>query len=147
MTHKQSDIEFSYYGLSLLSFLKESHPDKANDFAFIRSRAEVAAQMYTEAFENGDTIPECCQTAMQALFEGLLFSKLDMLCFILEEEFWRDINPKDYRSTALRLLPFCEKIFKKYQFHDDFTFSAEYFELYTELVGTLQLKLEENGSL
>lgn len=140
-------IQFSYYELSLLDFLRWSHPEKATDIAFIKSRAEAAAEMYTEAFENGDTIPECCEIAMQALFQGLLFSKLDMLCFILEEEFWREVNPLDARPVARRSLPFCESIFGKYQFHDDFTFSAEYFDLYTELVGVLQLKLEADGSL
>lgn len=148
MTRKQRlKIEFSFYELSLLSFLKESHPDKADDIAFIKSRAASAADMYAEAFESNNTIPECCETAMQALFEGLLFSKLDMLRFVLEEEFWKEVNPLDNRAAAIRLLPHCEQTFDKYQFNDDFTFSSEYFDLYTELTGTLQLKLEKDGSL
>ena len=31
-------IRFSYYELSLLSFLRESHPEKAGDISFIKER-------------------------------------------------------------------------------------------------------------
>ena len=35
-------IHFSYYELSLLSFLRESHPEKADDIPFIKERAAVS---------------------------------------------------------------------------------------------------------
>ncbi|MBM6707127.1 DUF1896 family protein, partial [Bifidobacterium pullorum subsp. saeculare] len=35
--------ELSYYRLTLLSYLRESHPERAADDAFIRARADLAA--------------------------------------------------------------------------------------------------------
>ena len=37
MNKKDKPTELSYYGLYLLSHLKENHPDKAHDAAFIES--------------------------------------------------------------------------------------------------------------
>lgn len=36
-------IHFSYYELSLLSFLRESHPELADDIPFVKERAEAAS--------------------------------------------------------------------------------------------------------
>ena len=52
-------IHFSYYELSLLSFLRESHPEKADDIPFIKERAAAASEAYTEAFDAGLPITEC----------------------------------------------------------------------------------------
>ena len=41
--------EMSYFRLNLLSFLRDSHPDKANDLSFIAGRGDMAAEAYSEA--------------------------------------------------------------------------------------------------
>ena len=41
-------IRFSYYELSLLSFLRESHPEKADDIPFVKERAAAASEAYPE---------------------------------------------------------------------------------------------------
>ena len=38
--------ELSYYRLTLLSFLRESHPDLADDESFVATRSEQAAEAF-----------------------------------------------------------------------------------------------------
>ena len=45
----QQPQELSYYRLSLLSFLRESHPELVNDTDFIATRGDSAAEAYSEA--------------------------------------------------------------------------------------------------
>ena len=68
-------IHFSYYELSLLSFLRESHPELADDIPFVKERAEAASQAYTEAFDNGFSVAECIGIANKTLYAGLHFSR------------------------------------------------------------------------
>ena len=49
MNKMNKPAELSYYGLYLLSYLKENHPDKAGDAAFIEARADHAADVYERA--------------------------------------------------------------------------------------------------
>ena len=49
MNQNNKPAELSYYGLYLLSYLKENHPDKAHDAVFVESRADRAG------IEAGDT--------------------------------------------------------------------------------------------
>lgn len=45
--------EMSYFRLNLLSFLRDAHPDKANDLSFIAGRGDMAAEAYSEAIKSG----------------------------------------------------------------------------------------------
>ena len=45
MNKTSKPAELSYYGLYLLSHLKENHPDKAGDAAFIEARADHADEV------------------------------------------------------------------------------------------------------
>ena len=47
--HHTPTGELSYYGLSLLSYLKDSHPELIAESEFIAERADRAAQAYSEA--------------------------------------------------------------------------------------------------
>ena len=64
-------IHFSYYELSLLSFLRESHPEKADDIPFVKERAAGASEAYAEAFNAGLPIAECIGIANNTLYAGL----------------------------------------------------------------------------
>ena len=86
--------ELSYYRLTLLAFLKKSHPEKVNDTTFISVRAEIASQAYSDAIDNGFAIPLAIEMANEALFEGLHFSKQDTLINIIWNEF-SDDAPND----------------------------------------------------
>ena len=48
-----SKKEFSYYRLRLESYLKDYHPERLADEAFIRARSDAAAQAYEDAFRQG----------------------------------------------------------------------------------------------
>ena len=147
MKQNNKQIEFSYYQLSLLSFLRESHPNKATDIAFIKARSQAAAEAYEEAFNSGSSLQECIDIAHNTLFEGLHFSKHDTIVNVLWNEFSADVSVDEAKETAIRLQPLLEGLFSKYDLSDKFGYSPEYQSLYTEIVGTLQIKLEEDGSL
>lgn len=143
----EQKINFSYYELSLLSFLKESHPELASDINFIKSRANEAANAYSDAFNNGYAVPLAAEIANQTLFAGLHFSKHDTIINVLWNEF-ADIVPQGSASeVAMRLMPLCENVFVQYPLSDDFGYSPQYKELYTDLTGAIQLIWERNGEL
>ncbi len=144
MNINNKSSELSYYRLTLLAFLKESHPEKMNDTSFIKARSETASQAYSDAIDNGFAIPLAVEMANETLFEGLHFSKHDTLINIIWNEFFDDVPQGGAKAFAEKILPICEKVFEKYPLSDDFSYSPEYEQLYTELTGTLQIYIEEN---
>lgn len=140
-------IQFSYYELSLLSFLRESHPVKANDTDFIQARAAMASAAHADAFDAGHSLLECADIATQVLYKGLHFSKHDTLVSVIWNEFSSDVPPEKAKEIAIHLQPLMEEIFTKYPLADAFGYTVEYASLYTELTGAIQLKLEEDGCL
>ena len=113
-------IHFSYYELSLLSFLRESHPEKADDIPFVKERAAAASEVY---------------------------ARHDTISSVLWNEFSAEVPLEAVRETAIRLRPLLEEVFAKYPISDEFAYMPEYNSLYTEITGFVQLKLEEDGIL
>lgn len=145
MNKKEKPTELSYYGLYLLSHLKENHPDKAHDAAFIESRSDHAADVYEQARLEGYLPEGAHELAMAALLEGLRFSKYDTIIEVLWNECSEEVAQSDAPSVALRLQPSLEGIFSQYPLSDDFAYSPEYEQLYTELTGAILILLEEDG--
>lgn len=137
--------ELSYYRLTLLAFLRESHPDLADDESFVATRSEQAAEAFSAAVRSGLTYDDAAQQANALLFQGLHFSPLDTLVTVLWNEFAAEVPEGSARSVALQLLPECRKVFAGYTLSDDFMFSPEFGQLYDELTGTVVICLEENG--
>ena len=137
-------VEFSFYGLSLLSFLKSSHPDKATDTAFIKARADLASQTYSDAIVEGYSHTGASELTNETLYKGLHFSKHDTIVEILWNEFVDEIPQSSAVEFAIRIQHNLEHIFKKYPLSDYFAFSAEYQTLYTELTGEILIWLEDN---
>lgn len=128
----------SYYGLSLLSFLLDSHPDLASDSILIRSRADRAAEAYCQAIRNGESRSEADAQAALVLYQGLHFSLYNTIVNILWDEF-QDLVPEDKaRNIARDILPHAAFLKREYDLNDDFDTSPEYQRFYTELVGTIQ---------
>jgi hypothetical protein len=51
----KSDIpDISYFRLSLVDFLRESHPHMVNDRKFIAARTKAALDVYEKAILDGD---------------------------------------------------------------------------------------------
>ena len=139
--------EFSYYQLRLESYLKDYHPERLADEAFIRDRSDAAAQAYEDAFRQGYPVLEAGYIATEVLFAGLHFSPYYMLEQIIENEFANTIPSDRAEVFALRLLQSnsIRDTIAKYEPGDDFDGSPEYDQLYTELTGVIIDLLEADG--
>ena len=133
--------EFSYYRLRLESHLKDYHPERLADEAFIRARSDAAAQAYEDAFRQGYPVLEAGHIATEVLFAGLHFSPYYTLEQIIENEFANVVPPERAADFALRLLQSdtIREIIEKYEPGDDFDGGPEYDQLYTELTGVIAL--------
>lgn len=145
MNKNNKPTELSYYGLYLLSYLKENHPDKAGNAAFIEERADHAAEVFEQSRREGYLPEGAHELAMAALLEGLRFSKYDTIIEVLWNEFSDEVAQSDAPAVALKLQPSLEGIFSQYPLSDDFAYSPEYEQLYTELTGAILICIEENG--
>ena len=141
-THKTPTCELSYYGLSLQSYLLDSHPDRAADTDFIRERADLAAEAYSEAIKAGQTHTEAEEIANAELYRGLHFSIYNTLVNILWDEFSDAVPEEEVRSIALQALPLCGSVLATYTLTDDFADTPAFDQLYSELTGIVQILLE-----
>ena len=143
----QRKKEFSYYRLRLETYLKDYHPERLADEAFIRARSDAAAQAYEDAFRQGYPVLEAGYMATEVLFAGLHFSPYYMLEQIIENEFANVVPPERAADFALRLLQSdtIRETIEKYEPGDDFDGSSEYDQLYTELTGVIVELLEADG--
>lgn len=137
--------ELSYYHLTLLSYLRESHPERAADDAFIRARADLAAEAFSEAVKSGMDYDEAVRQADEVLFHDLHFSRLDTLITVLWNEFADQVPAGRAREVALQLLPECGRVFGGYDLTDNFTATSDFDQLCDELTGTISIWLEEHG--
>jgi hypothetical protein len=142
-TNKSTVERLSWFRLSLLSYLRDAHPDKAADRAFVVSRGDAGAEAYSAAIHAGHTHDEADEIAAQTLYAGLHFSPYRTLVTILWDEFEGEVNPALAEGLAMELLPRLSSILKKYTLSDDFADSREYEQLYTELTGAIQMLLED----
>lgn len=143
MSKNNSPLELSYYRLSLLSFLRDSHPQLASDTAFIAARGDAAALSHSAAVKSGETHDRAGELANEVLYAGLHFSPYRTLVHILWNEFESGIDPALAEGVAIELLPKLSDVFGKYKFSDDFDDTPEYQLFYTELTGAVQILLED----
>ena len=142
---KSQPLDISYFRLSLIDFLSESHPERLEDNRFIISRTNAATESYEQAIRNGETPLQAIEQANAVLFKDLHFSKYDTIVNILWNEFDAEVSEDDVNSLATTLLPECESIFAQYPLSDNFAYEPEYELLYTELTGIIALYLESSG--
>lgn len=141
--NKSTDVKLSYFRLSLLSYLRESHPDKADDKQFIAARGDAAAEAYSNIIKLGGSHDEAEETASQILYSGLHFSPYRTIVNILWDEFTDEIDPALAEGVAMELLPRLSTVIGNYTLSDDFVGSQEYQLLYTELTGAILTFLED----
>ena len=144
MNKNIDSVELSYYRLTLQSFLKESHPELADDAEFIANRGDLAAQTYSQAITDGHSHNQAEALASEVLYKGLYFSKHDTIVNVLWNEFNQEVPQGSAKNLAKRLLAFCEGVFTKYPLSDDFAYEPEFNQLYTELTGTIVIWMEEH---
>ena len=137
-------VKLSYYRLTLQSFLKESHPELADDAEFIASRGDLAAQTYSQALLDGHSHDQAEALSNEVLYKGLYFSKHDTIVNVLWNEFNLEVPQGSAKDMAQILLAFCEDVFAKYPISDEFAYEPEFNQLYTELTGTIVIWMEEH---
>jgi hypothetical protein len=96
MIHRNSNLEpaeMSYFRLNLLSFLRDAHPDKANDLSFIAGRGDMAAEAYSETIQSGLDHIQAAEIANEILFKGLHFSPYNIIVEIVRKFLW--VNDRD----------------------------------------------------
>lgn len=147
MTSKNQATDLSYYGLYLLNYLKENHPDRADDTDFINGRADQAAEVYEQSRLVGNTPDGAQELAMAALVKGLHFSPYNTIIEVLWNEFENEIEPGYAPALALELLPIFQQAFARYPLSDDFAQSPAYDLLYTELTGAISLITEDEHGI
>ena len=137
--------DISYFRLSLIEFLKESHPELLKDNRFIIACTDAAIETYEQAILSGDTPYEASEQANAVLYKGLHFSKHDTLVNILWNEFADEVQENEAKTFAIKLLPECESVFTQYPLSDGFAYEPEFELLYTELTGAIALYIESHG--
>jgi hypothetical protein len=138
--------DISYFRLSLMEFLRESHPELLKDNHFIIGSADAATEAYEQTIRTGGTPFEAIEQANAILFRNLHFYKHDTIVNILWNEFADEVPEDEAGTYALQLLPECEHVFAGYPLTDSFAYEPEYELLYTELTGTIALYLESHHS-
>ena len=142
----KGQTDFSYYGLYLLDYLRTNRFEQATDEAFIRERADRAAEMYERARLEGYPADGAQELAMKTLTEGLRYSKYAILREVVENEFAGEVPESERESFLQRLLPLVGNVFSVYDLSDDdFALSPDYDLLYTELTGAVVLYIDEYG--
>lgn len=140
-----AENKISYYSLRLKELLNTSFPELSDDKAFIKQRGQLAAKVYNDAFIAGNSIQQCNEIAQYVLFEGLHFSKFDTVFEVVCNEFDTRMADEELRPFAIKMLPVCDPVFANYKLTDDFAYTTEFDLLYTELIGTIAIWIEENG--
>ena len=138
--------DFSYYGLYLLDYLRTNKFEQASDAAFIRERADRAAEMYEKARLEGYATDGAQELAMDTLLRGLRYSRYAILREVVENEFSDEVPEEKREAFIHKLLPLVGNVFSVYDLSDDnFALSSDYDLLYTELTGATVLYIGEYG--
>jgi len=162
----EGQTDFSYYGLYLLDYLRTNKFEQAADAAFIRERADRAAETYEKARLEGYPADGAQELAMDTL---LRYSRYAILREVVENEFSDEVPEEKREAFILKLLPLVGNVFSVYDLSDDnftraipaalgkesehsfhslarnFALSSDYDLLYTELTGATVLYIGEYG--
>ena len=142
----EGQTDFSYYGLYLLDYLRTNKFEQASDTAFIRERADRAAETYEKARLEGYPADGAQELAMDTLLRGLHYSRYAILREVVENEFSDEVPEEKREAFILKLLPLVSNVFSIYDLSDDnFALSPDHDLLYTELTGATVLYIEEYG--
>ena len=144
ITQHDNNGELSYFEMALLFYLKESHPHMADDKAFIRERADSAAEAYEHAIREGLSVAQALELADTVLYQDLRFSRFDTI-FEVVSEWFPEVRPERRTGFCLKVLSPAETVFSKYPIDDRFESSPSYHTLTVELTGFIQSYIERYG--
>ena len=114
--------ELSYFRLKLENYLGEHFPEMLSDKPFITARADESLTTYCDAIAQGFTYLEAESMASEVLYQGLHFSKYDILVSVLENEFEKELpSPLPERLSPILLKnKAVQSVFDKYELSDGF---------------------------
>lgn len=142
----EGQTDFSYYGLYLLDYLRTNKFEQADDTAFIRERADRAAETYEKARLEGYPADGAQELAMDTLLRGLRYSRYAILREVVENEFSDEVPEEKREAFIQKLLPLVGNVSSVYDLSDDnFALSSDYDLLYTEMTGATVLYIGEYG--
>ena len=144
ITQHDNNGELSCFKSALLFYLRESHPHMAGDKAFIRERADSAAEAYEHAIRDGLSVRQALEQADAVLYQDLRFSRSDTV-FEVVSEWFPEVRPEKRAGFCLKVLPPAETVFSKYSIDDRFESSPSYHTLTVELTGFIQFYIEQYG--
>ena len=136
--------ELSCFKSALLFYLRESHPHMADDKAFIRERADSAAEAYEHAIRDGLSVRQALELADAVLYQDLRFSRFDTV-FEAVSEWFPEVRPERRTDFCLKVLSPAEAVFGKYSIDDRFESSPACHTLTVELTGFIQSYIEQYG--
>ena len=102
----EGQTDFSYYGLYLLDYLRTNKFEQADDTAFIRERADRAAETYERARLEGYPADGAQELAMDTLLRGLHYSRYAILREVVENEFADEVPEEKREAFVPALLPY-----------------------------------------
>ena len=144
ITQHDNNGELSCFKSALLFYLRESHPHMADDKAFIRERADSAAEAYEHAIRDGLSVRQALEQADAVLYQDLRFSRFDTV-FEAVSEWVPEVRPERRTGLCLIVLSPAEEVFNKYPIDDRFELSPSYHTLTIELTGFIQSYIEQYG--
>ena len=144
ITQHDNNGELSCFKSALLFYLRESHPHMADDKAFIRERADSAAEAYEHAIRDGLSVRQALEQADAVLYQDLRFSRFDTV-FEAVSEWFPEVRPEKWTGFCLKVLSPAEIVFSKYPIDDRFESSPACHTLTVELTGFIQSYIEQYG--
>ncbi|WP_138291742.1 DUF1896 domain-containing protein [Bacteroides intestinalis] len=144
ITQHDNNGGLSCFKSALLFYLRESHPYMADDKAFIRERADSAAEAYEHAIRDGLSVRQALEQADAVLYQDLRFSRFDTVFKVISEWF-SEVRPERRTDFCLKVLSPAEAVFNKYPIDDRFESSPACHTLTVELTGFIQSYIEQYG--
>ena len=136
--------ELSYFEMTLLLYLKESHPHIAGDKELVQMRADEAAGSYERAIRDGLSVTQALELADTVLYQDLRFSRFDTV-FEVVSEWFPEVRPERRTDFCLKVLSPAKAVFGKYSIDDRFESSPACHTLTVELTGFIQSYIEQYG--
>ncbi|WP_158267328.1 DUF1896 family protein [Prevotella sp. oral taxon 376] len=134
--NNEGQSDFSYYGLYLMDYLRTNKFEQATDTAFIRERADRAAETYEKARIEGYPTDGAQELAMETLLRGLHYSGTPCSTKSWRTSLPNEVPEEKQEAFIHKLLPLVGNVFSVYDLSDDnFALSSDYDLLYTELTG------------
>ena len=116
----------------------------ADDKAFIRERADSAAEAYEHAIRDGLSVRQALEQADAVLYQDLRFSRFDTV-FEAVSEWFPEVRPERRTDFCLKVLSPAKAVFGKYSIDDRFESSPACHTLTVELTGFIQSYIEQYG--